>query len=118
MTWARCHRAARNAGRIGGWEPLGRRRHGVAHGTAAPNKDQIASQAQRLRRIFKSGDVTIKSLDLIAAALGQPLNELLALLFDQPTVSVATAPHKTDLAKSHPESEKRQEFFPVAPTGD
>jgi hypothetical protein len=77
----------------------------AAYGTTAPSKGQIASQAQRLRRILKSGDVTIKSLDLIAAALGWPLSELLALLFDQRMVSADSAAREADVAKSHTQDE-------------
>ena len=78
-----------------------------ANGIARPSKPQVASQAKRLRRILTPGDVTIKSLNLVAKALGKPLTELLAYLFGDATEPATSAAPRLGLGQSQLRDESR-----------
>jgi len=71
-------------------------RMAVANGKPAPSKDEIETQARRLTRILDSGRATMKSLNLVAAALEQPVSELLSSLFEPPIPAAAATATRSD----------------------
>jgi hypothetical protein len=82
-------------------EAAGGRQHvaarmAAANGKSAPSKDEVESQALRLTRIVSSGRATIRSLNLIAAALEKPLPELLSLVRQPAIPSPTPAAAKSD----------------------
>jgi hypothetical protein len=79
----------------------------VANGIATPSKEQVASQAKRLGRILESGNATIKSLGLIAEAVGKPLGDLLPYLSGNSTLLAASTAPGLDDGQSRAEGEGR-----------
>jgi hypothetical protein len=80
-------------------------RMAVANGKPAPSKEEVESQALRLKRILKSRRATMKSLNVVAAALEKPVSELLSLLFEPPIPAAAAAATRSDRGQDR-EAEK------------